>query len=117
MVADGIPVLLRPVLLRCDRVGPHRRRIQMRVVAALSGEAFLSGRWRIPEKILERVDGSADILQNLPIQRDAIVLGQAGQSVYLLIERDRALVVRALRGEQQEFAAFALYIAPSTVRP
>src|SRR3954451_1035291 len=89
----------------------------MRVVTALAGEAFPRRLRRIPEEGLEAVDGAPDVLNHFPVERDAVKLSQAGDRIDLLVERDRAHVVRAQGGEQQSFAALALQVAPTAVRP
>src|SRR4029453_1396885 len=62
-------------------------------------------------------DRASDVLEHLPVESDAVELSQTGERIYLIIKRHRPDIVRALRSEQQRFAALAHQIAPPPVCP
>src|SRR5512144_1018925 len=88
-----------------------------KAIALLSSLASFRLIRGIPVVVLEGVDATADVLENLPIQRDPVVLGQPREGVYLFVQRDGVGVVGALRRLDQAFASLALLVASPAVRP
>src|SRR5512144_799495 len=71
----------------------------------------------VPVVVLEGLDATADVLKDLPIQRNSVVLRQPREGVYLFVQRDGADVVGALRRLNQAFTFFALLVASPAVGP
>ena len=90
MVADRIPVLLRPVRPQRLAAGVQRDRVEVREVAPLL---------LVEEEAVEEIDGHPGVVEDARVAGDAVGLGRAGQGVDLLVGGDGHEVVAELRGE------------------
>ena len=91
VVADGVPVLARLVLLEDVRTRVERPRVDVREVAAL---------FAIDIELVEQVDRQSRVVEDLRIARGAVGLDGAGQRIDLLVGGDGVEVVAELRREQ-----------------